>query len=85
LQVIEFIKKPCNHKGFASLKQRLVHLYEISEGRVSYEPFTLSDEQGGRCPLVAGAKGNINASRFYRVQTQTLGRIQAEAVMALRF
>jgi len=64
LQVIEFLWKGRCRKPFAHLKVRFESLCEISERRVRYEPFTLSDEQGGRCPLVAGAKGNICASRF---------------------
>jgi hypothetical protein len=64
MQAVEFIRKRRWRKGFAHLTEGAERLCEISERRVRYEPFTLSDEQGGRCPLVAGAKGDIHASRF---------------------
>jgi hypothetical protein len=64
LQVIEFLRKRWWRKGCACLKGWAGCLYEISERRVRNEPRTLSDGQGSCSPLMAGAKGNINTSRF---------------------
>jgi len=64
LQVIEFLRKHRWCKGCACLMEQIEGLYEISERRVRNEPRTLSDGQGSCCPLMAGAKGNIDTSRF---------------------